>query len=180
MRRGDYESIGGHEAVRADVLDDIAIARNAASAGLEVRNYVGGDRFRYRMYPNGPRQLVEGWSKNIAAGASSTPLLRTVAIAAWVSGLIETGWIFVTGLIGMALGGPPLTLFAVVMYVLFATQLLVLLRAVGNFNAAAVLHPLATLAFFAIFLNSLVMLTRGEVKWKDRVIELSRTGTQRP
>ncbi len=180
IRRGDYERIRGHSAVQSDVLEDIAIARNAVRAGIEVRNYVAGDHFRYRMYPNGMRQLVEGWSKNIAAGARSTPWLRTVAIAAWVSGLIESAWVFASGLIGMAFGGPVLAQSAVLMYALFTAQLLVLLRRVGSFNVAAVCYPIAALAFLAIFSNSIVMLMRGKVKWKDRVIDLSRPGTHQP
>ena len=174
MRREDYERIDGHRGLRGEVLDDIVLARNAAAAGIEVRNYVGGASFQYRMYPNGLRQLIEGWSKNIVGGATSTPWLRLLAIAAWVSGLIEAGWRFSAGLVGVVFGGAPPNTWDIVVYLLFALQLLVLLRRVGSFKVAALVHPIATMMFLVIFVRSAVMSIRGEVTWKDRTIQLPR------
>ena len=51
------------------IADDLALASAADRAGVPVRALVGDDRLGYRMYPEGMRSLVEGWSKNLATGA---------------------------------------------------------------------------------------------------------------
>ncbi len=77
VERGMYTGVGGHRAVGAAILEDVALARNVKRSG-------GGLRFRYApemvstwMYRDTP-SMVEGWSKNLA-------LLfpRPVALALW-------------------------------------------------------------------------------------------------
>lgn len=77
VERETYTAIGGHRAVGAEILEDVALARKVKRSG-------GGLRFRYapemvaaRMYRDTP-SMVEGWSKNLA-------LLfpRPVALALW-------------------------------------------------------------------------------------------------
>ena len=94
-----YRAAGGHAAVRGQVVEDVALARNYAAAGLAVRVLGGGELVRFRMYPGGTRQLVEGWSKNLAAGAGAASRLAVagavvyVAAAAAASGALAVdGW----------------------------------------------------------------------------------------
>jgi hypothetical protein len=42
---------------------------------------------RFRLYGGGVRDLVEGWSKNFASGAGSTPIPRILLVFAWVVGV---------------------------------------------------------------------------------------------
>ena len=65
----DYQHVGGHGAVRSDVIEDTALARRYAAAGRPVTAFAGGDAVSFRMYPDGVRQLVDGWTKSLAAGA---------------------------------------------------------------------------------------------------------------
>ncbi len=83
--RADLERLGGFAAVAGEVVEDIALARRAVAAGLPVTALGGGAAVAFRMYPAGPAQLVEGWTKNMAAGAVSTPPLRSAVVAAWVA-----------------------------------------------------------------------------------------------
>jgi 4,4'-diaponeurosporenoate glycosyltransferase len=69
--RADYERAGGHAAVRGEILDDVQLAVAYHRAGLPVRCAVGGQSIRMRSYPGGLRQLVDGWTKNFASGASA-------------------------------------------------------------------------------------------------------------
>jgi 4,4'-diaponeurosporenoate glycosyltransferase len=158
MRVPDYAAVGGHRAVRNEVLDDVMLARACAQQGIPVLNVAGGNDLRYRMYPEGAAQLVEGWSKNFAAGAGGTPVVRLAAIVAWISGLIEAGL--------MAVFSWPHALF----YALYAVQLKIMLRRIGNFSNIAWLHPVAALTFVAICLRSALLHARGTVKWKGRAI----------
>ena len=85
--RGDYERAGGHSAVRDEVVEDLALAGRYRSSGQPVSVFQGGPELSYRMYPEGLGQLLEGWTKNFAVGAVSTPLLRLLAIVVWVTAL---------------------------------------------------------------------------------------------
>lgn len=64
IRRKAYEQIGGHEAVHDEVLEDVALARLAKSAGFRL-HFGPGDRIcRVRMYTSF-KAMWEGWSKNL-------------------------------------------------------------------------------------------------------------------
>lgn len=173
LSRASYDLIGGHGAVRDEVLDDVALAERCAALGVPVQCFAGGAVVQFRMYPEGLGQLVEGWSKNFAAGAGRTQPLRLAAIVAWMSGLIEAGWWAVAGAAQAASGAMPMPVIYGIFYVAFAVQLWLLLRRLGNFAASAAVHPLLTLAFVAICLRSLLLLWRGQVTWKGRTISVT-------
>ncbi len=65
IRRGVYEAVGGHAAVAADLLEDVALARRVKAAGHALRFRLGKGMVRTRMY-RGWRQMREGWTKNLA------------------------------------------------------------------------------------------------------------------
>jgi 4,4'-diaponeurosporenoate glycosyltransferase len=158
--RADYLATGGHEAVRDAVVEDVALARVFTARGLPVHAYAGGDAIEFRMYPLGVRQLVEGWTKNLATGASGTPLLRTLGVALWITAML-------TAVIALAASPGAV---AVAWYVAFACQLGLMLRPLGNFGATALLYPVAVLAFVALFARSLVATATGRVRWKGRSV----------
>jgi 4,4'-diaponeurosporenoate glycosyltransferase len=149
------------ESVRSAVLEDVALARRFAAAGQPVTAFGGRELLEFRMYEH-PSELVEGFGKNIAAGAASTPLLRLLLVLGWVTaclaaveGLWRADWV--------GLG----------FYAAFATQLFVMLRQLGSFGPlTAALYPAPAVVFVAIFLWSLVLVARGEVRWKGRRIRL--------
>jgi 4,4'-diaponeurosporenoate glycosyltransferase len=178
IRADTYAAIGGHGAVRGEVLEDVALARVCERHAIPVVNVAGAADLRYRMYPGGPAQLVEGWSKNFAAGAAGTPLPRLIAIVAWLSGMMETGVMVLAGAGRALLGGPGPSWEYVLFYILFAVQLGILLRRLGNHSAIAWVHPIATLAFVAIFIRSTALQLRGEVTWKGRTIAIRPRGSQ--
>jgi len=120
-----------------------------------VTCFGGGDLVAFRMYDR-PGRLVEGFAKNFAAGAAATPKLRLLAIVAWIGACLVAG----VGLLG---GGP----VAILIYAAFAVQCFVMLRQLGNFGiVAALLFPLLAVVFVAVFLGSLVLVVRGEVRWR--------------
>ena len=64
FRRDVYEAVGGHGAVREEVLDDIALARNVQQAGLGWEFFDGSGRVATRMY-RGWRETCRGLAKNL-------------------------------------------------------------------------------------------------------------------
>ena len=165
VRRDVYERIGGHAAVRGEVAEDLALARVAAAAGVPVRAVLAGDLVEYRMYPEGLRSLVEGWSKNLATGAGATPPLRLAATVAWVAAALQAA---ISAVGALATWSAP----AVAGYVLFVVQFDVLARRVGRFGrATSIAYPLVLVGFVALFARSTFLtLRRGTVPWRGRQV----------
>jgi len=67
VRRLAYESIGGHEAVRDQVAEDVALAQRLFAAGKRTELVLGRDELTTRMYTS-LREIMAGWRKNIFAG----------------------------------------------------------------------------------------------------------------
>jgi chlorobactene glucosyltransferase len=65
--REAYLAAGTHEAVRAEVAEDLALAQQTWKAGRRVHFTFAENYMETRMY-TGLRDLVEGWSKNIYLG----------------------------------------------------------------------------------------------------------------
>lgn len=66
FRRESYFAVGGHEAVKDEVLDDFELAKNIKAAGLRWLFLDGQRQVRCRMY-SGWRAVYRGLGKNLFA-----------------------------------------------------------------------------------------------------------------
>lgn len=166
--RDSYLAVGGHDAVRAQVVEDGALARRFADAGRPVTCLGGRGTVAFRMYPNGVGQLVEGWTKNFATGAGATRPLTFLLIAVWLSGCISAAWYPAAGTIAPGA--------ATLLYGAYAAQLMWMLARIGRFGVATALAFPVPLAFFVVvFARSLVLThIRGEVRWRGRAVPAGR------
>jgi 4,4'-diaponeurosporenoate glycosyltransferase len=172
-RRDDYEFVGGHRAVRGEVVEDLALAQRFADADLPVSCLGGIDEVRSRMYPGGLREIVTGWSKNFASGARFTPFLRALAIAWWITASLIAAW-WITEAVVLGRGE---LIRAGVLYVAFGVQYAVLGHRVGRFGVAAAAWPLLIAFFTLVFAWSMVAtFVLRRVRWSDRDIPLGRSG----
>lgn len=64
IRRDVYESVGGHEAIRSRVLEDVALAKTVKRAGYNIFFGPGQGIARTRMYRSFAA-MWEGWTKNL-------------------------------------------------------------------------------------------------------------------
>ncbi len=165
--RADYDAVGGHASVRADVVEDLALAQRFRDQQRPVTVLSGGKDIRFRMYPGGLRQLAEGWTKNFAVGAGATRPLRLAAIVLWVTCLGSAAFALddsLRGTLPLATG--------VGLYLAFAAQLWAMFRRVGSFGVlTALLYPLTLVWFVAIFVRSLWRThVRHSVTWRGRAV----------
>jgi len=68
VTRSSYEGIGTHEAVKSSVADDVMLAQSYVRRGLDIFLAHAPDDMTTRMYGS-LREIVAGWSKNLALGA---------------------------------------------------------------------------------------------------------------
>lgn len=69
-----YKKVGGHEAFKNEVLEDVRMGQQAKRTGLRIALALGGDVICTRMYRN-DADVIKGFSKNIVAAIGNKPLL---------------------------------------------------------------------------------------------------------
>lgn len=162
----DYRQAGGHEAARASVLDDVALAAAYRRAGLAVRVLGGRGTIEFRMYPGGLADLVGGFTKNMGAAATAVRPLAALAVAGWLAACVAP-------LVLAARLPWPL---AAACYLAVALQVGLHLRRLGTFGPlVALAYPVALALFLVVFARSLlVTYGLGRVRWKGRSLPTRR------
>jgi 4,4'-diaponeurosporenoate glycosyltransferase len=170
--RADYFAVGGHASVAREVVEDIALAKRYRACALPVECRVGASSVTFRMYPSGLRQLIEGWTKNLALGArDARPLPVSLAVGAVVAAL----WLGAGTAVRLATMDPHLPVW-LASYVLLALGVRVAVRRLGRFRWWAwALYPLPLAAFVAVFARSLWCThVRRRVAWRGRTVPIRR------
>jgi len=174
FHREVYDALGGHEAVKGEVVEDMRLAQLLVQAGqrLVVRD---GQGLQTRMYRS-LGGLVEGWSKNVTTGAlQTTPgwFLGLVLPLSFLLGFIL--WLLPPGVLVWAViaggGGLPFAFGAIItgFSVLFWGLASAIMR--GN-PLYGFLYPAGSLLSAYIFLRSWIRGNR--IQWKGREYTLTR------
>ena len=159
--RETYLKVGGHESVKGRILENFRLAAQFHALGLPVRSLPGRGLFAFRMYPNGARELIAGWTKGFASGAGQTPRAILLRVVLWMIGLMlaPIAWLVT----GDTLAWGPL-------YLLGAALVWGCGRQVGCFHWwSAAAYPGPLLFFFAVFAGAVRRSGRA-VNWKGREI----------
>ncbi len=167
--RGAYDEIGGHEAVRGEVVEDQRLAQILCRSGKRLVVRDGETVFATRMYRS-LDELIDGWSKNVSLGARQAvprwavpivmPTAIVVSVAIWIvppmillmslAGLGPESWrIWSTAIVG----------FSVLIWSLTSWRLRAPLW-------TGLFYPLAAGVVGYIFLRSWIR--GGHVEWKGR------------
>lgn len=78
MTRTVYTAIGGHEAVKDHVAEDLRLAQRVAERGLGAHMVLATDHLRTRMYAS-LGEIRRGWGKNVYAAGRDTLRLGPVS-----------------------------------------------------------------------------------------------------
>lgn len=172
-RRTDYFAVGGHEAVRHAIVEDMAIGRLFQRAGVPVTCYGGRGTVSFRMYPDGPVSLVEGFTKNMAIGASQMRGGYKTLIILWLTGVTVC---VISGIASLLPWFSVYRPMEAALYVLYAGELYWMLRRIGSFGPlTALLFPVPLVFFHVVFFRSMHRVRfRNEVTWKGRSIRTRR------
>ncbi len=168
VRRSGYDSLGGHEAVRAEVLEDVRLANAFKQRALPTGLFHAPGAFSVRLYA-ALAEIVAGYGKNLYEGMGRRPgvaigallfiavstLLPYLLLAACLAGQAGSwsgpGWGWTLWLAGIA---------ALIHLFRFRLE-----RQDGRTGWHALTHPLGNLLFAWILLRSLFGV---EAEWKGR------------
>lgn len=164
VRREVYEAAGGHGAVRADILDDVGLARAVHRTGARVRVLFMRELFSCRMYTSF-RELWLGWTKNLYAGMHH----RLGAVLA-LSGFVALEFILPYLLVpaGLALGSGALLAWGLVLVGVIQLVRLRMDVLFGQEKAYGLLQVVGATLLIGLLLDSARRSRAGAVVWKGR------------
>ena len=171
FERGHYERIGGHGAVRNDVLDDVGLARAAKAGGVPYHMTFMRPLFACRMY-DGLGEIWRGWRKNLFAGMHYRwSVVTVVLVYLLISNLLP--WLLLpfaaTGLLGTE-------------WLIWSVGLIALMQVVRFYLDRVFSHPtaygptqvLGVAMVMLLILDSAWSSTRGTVAWKGRSVDVAK------
>lgn len=168
--RAAYDAIGGHAVVKAEVLEDVRIARAAKQRGHAIGLYAAPELFQVRLYRD-LGEILRGYGKNFYEGMDRRPLVALGALLFLFVGALLP-WI----LLAVAALRPELVLAgldAVGLWLGWIALVCVLPmafrwrveRADGRTGAWAWSHPLGNLVLAAVLVRAIFAV---ETSWKGR------------
>ena len=88
FKRDAYDRIGGHAAVKDDLLEDLAFAKRLHEAGQRIGVVDAGTRMEVSMYDN-PRAMRQGWTRIFIESCGRRPrTLRMKALEFFTTGVV--------------------------------------------------------------------------------------------
>jgi chlorobactene glucosyltransferase len=168
FRRETYQQIGGHTAVRGNVVEDVGLAWETKRQGSRLVTAEGNHLIGGRMYHSWP-EVRDGFAKNILAGHGGQSVFLSLSAAFhWLLFLLPWVWLAVGWAINLGLGWPwfPLVLVGLGLGVRALSAAATHQRVVDAF-----LLPLSTIMMTVIAAHSLRWHFRyGGSQWKGRTV----------
>lgn len=172
FRRSAYQAVGGHAAVRANPVDDIALGQRVKAKGLRWRIVDVGDFVSCRMYP-GFRAALEGFTKNLFA-VFDFRLAEYLFVWIWMT-LITVEPLAVSVLWPLRVGREVFALWPALLAVGEMLALWVITMARLRFLPyLALLYPVHILLLVFIAFRSLLWTATGRATWKGRTLPRQR------
>ncbi len=155
-----YAAVGGHAAVRGEVIEDVELMRAVRAAGVRAVTVDGSTLASCRMYES-PRDLLDGYSKSawrafggIAGSIAVNYSLIALYVVPALAAVFGRGSVRAWGLAGYAAG--------------VSGRILVARHTGERVLPDALAHPASIVAFTAINKLSWVRHLTGTAHWKGR------------
>jgi chlorobactene glucosyltransferase len=169
VSRDAYEAVGGHEALRDEVVEDQRLAQRLVEAGRRIFIAHAHTLMETRMYRT-LGGIVEGWSKNLALGSQrAAPGWIAPAIPWLIAAFLITAWVvppflLLSGFLsGFGSDVRAWSLAASVFALLFWVVIHVWMRVPVQYAFG---YPIGALVTAGLFVRSAI---RGQrVQWKGR------------
>jgi hypothetical protein len=164
-RAASYRRAGGHAAVRADVVEDVALARAFKRAGLRATVADGTDLAVCRMYDSAA-ELRDGYGKSLwAAFGSPGGAAVAMGFLLWCYGLPP-----LAAVRALLRGRPARAAVPAAGYAAGVASRVLAARRTGGRAADAVAHPLSVAGLAWLTARSWLLHRRGAATWKGRPV----------
>jgi len=162
--RAAYEAVGTHEAVKHSVADDVMLAQNYVRAGKDIFLVHAPEFMTTRMYGS-LREILAGWTKNLALGAPlmMPPIPAVRALLPYVMWMPALAWV-APPVAWLVTGGWGFTAIATLVSLL--TWIIIYAAERGPIWYAF-LYPLGAAAVAFIMLRSAIR-GRRLIEWRGR------------
>ncbi|HEV2763822.1 MAG TPA: glycosyltransferase family 2 protein [Pyrinomonadaceae bacterium] len=184
IRRASLERVGGYEAVRDEVAEDLSLADLLKGSGARLRVENGRRLARTRMHPTF-RDIWENFSRNLFAGARFSLWQTALGAASVLLFSVAPSLVALACALALAAGvgsaaWGQLLAPALLVYLLQVLTFAPVLREWGIPRAYAFTVPLGHALFVAILANSALRIAAGRgVSWKGRRL-YERAGVRPP
>jgi chlorobactene glucosyltransferase len=173
FRRAVYEALGGHEAVREEIVEDLELARKVKKAGYTILWVLAPELVRIRMYQS-LKEIWEGWSKNFYKSMGERLWLAPIVAAGilwffllpWVAGAVS-----LAALVGSGMDGRTACVFSLSLVTITAAKVIRrwMHTVYGVTEQGLLLQPLGALVVVGILVNSTIRTRLGKgLSWKGR------------
>jgi len=163
LPRRVYKACGGHEAIKENIVDDIALARQVAKQKEKITLIDGSHLFRIRFYTCFA-ELWAGFSKNSYEAIKGTPLKLIAIILACYFLFIHPYLALADGLSQAHLAALPL-----LQVILISLTRIILAERFGTGLLWVLFHPLSVSLVLLILVNSFrLSLFSKKIVWKER------------
>ena len=172
ISREMYEKCGGHERVRHELLEDIAMAKEAKGEGGHINLAYGGELYSARMYDSFG-DFFRGWSRILHSGLEKDPwrLLLQWVLTALFS--ICPFVVVLMGTIGVAAGADgalPCLVLSIAVCALIIWSVSRTYPISKSKRRYALLHPINCLVILAVLAHAFYTAATGSgIVWRGTV-----------
>ncbi len=166
FRRSAYESIGGHEAVQAEIAEDLSLARNVTRSGGRSILLDGVSRVHCRMYRSWT-EVRDGFGKNLLSGFGNVWWLY-LFVWIWLGiAFLSPFGMLLWWMAGNVSVSPAIALWSILFSVAIWTVYVRRLRAP---LVLILLYPAIIGSALVLASYSLIQRVRGQATWKGRPV----------
>ncbi|MBC3889020.1 glycosyltransferase [Acetobacterium paludosum] len=173
INRPDYYDAGGHESIKGSIIDDVALGQQLKRCKIPFKLFLGDQDIFFRMYGNGFKELLQGWTKNQSEGAVKTPFIMFVMVFLWVTSCTSVPIQIIKSIVTMQ---SLWVLVYLLFYLLWIFELRRIASQIGSFSVGGIIgYPIYLTVFLVVFLLSVIKkIFHLKVVWKDREIRLGK------
>jgi 4,4'-diaponeurosporenoate glycosyltransferase len=168
VSRKNYFEIKGHESVKNIILENVFMARQFLFNNINLVCRGGKGALSFRMYSDGFKNLVNGWTKAFASGAGETSPSVLFMIILWIS----SGFIITIMLINSFFTESSILIWFA-LYLSYALQINWMLSRIGSFKlVTSLFFPIHLIFYVIVFSRSMYyQMTKKSINWKSREVK---------
>ncbi len=176
VRRSAYDAVGGHETLRASVVDDVRLGYTLKQAGFRLRVTLAHEHVAVRMY-SGFREVWDVFTKNVAYACSGLTAVLFLEISLlWTIVAILPPAVLLAAAAGARIAAADVVRAAVSFSLLIGARA-ILAAALRDKIWLSVTHPLMAAVWAALLARSLFhRLVRRRLLWRGRAFDARKAG----